>query len=104
MVTGNRFEGIGLTAYRLKGVTLMRSSIAKFCFLFRRAWRLNVLTSALSLFLGTTVLAQDTEQAEAANDVVAVVNADPITRSMLSDATVRRFGGEILENMVNRSL
>ncbi len=82
----------------------MRSSIAKFCFLFRRAWRLNVLTSALSLFLGTTVLAQDTEQAEAANDVVAVVNADPITRSMLSDATVRRFGGEILENMVNRSL
>jgi parvulin-like peptidyl-prolyl isomerase len=38
------------------------------------------------------------------NEVVAVVNADPITRNMLSEATVRRFGDEMLENMINRYL
>lgn len=38
------------------------------------------------------------------NEVVAVVNADPITRNMLSDATVERFGADILDNMINRYL
>ncbi|WP_390622355.1 peptidylprolyl isomerase [Novipirellula aureliae] len=39
-----------------------------------------------------------------ANDVVAVVNADPITRKTLTEETLRRYGTEVLENMVNRHL
>ncbi len=38
------------------------------------------------------------------NEVIAVVNADPITRNMLADATIRRFGDDILDNMINRYL
>ncbi|TWU36081.1 peptidylprolyl isomerase [Novipirellula artificiosorum] len=60
----------------------------------------------LSLALGVfsahsagTTTAQDT-----ANDVVAVVNADPITRKTLADESLRRYGDEVLENMVNRHL
>ena len=39
-----------------------------------------------------------------ASSPVAVVNADPITRQMLADATLVRYGGDVLENMVNRHL
>ncbi|WP_419195318.1 peptidylprolyl isomerase [Novipirellula herctigrandis] len=39
-----------------------------------------------------------------ANDVVAVVNADPITRKTLSEESLRRYGEDVLENMVNRHL
>lgn len=81
----------------------MRFSIAKFCFLNCRASRLILLATAFSLSQAVGI-AQGVGGASTANDVVAVVNADPITRSMLSEATVRRFGGEILENMVNRFL
>lgn len=81
----------------------MRFSIAKFCFLNCRASRLILLATAFSLSQAVSI-AQGVGGASTANDVVAVVNADPITRSMLSEATVRRFGGEILENMVNRFL
>ncbi len=38
------------------------------------------------------------------NEVVAVVNADPITRKLLADAAIRRFGADILDNMINRHL
>jgi parvulin-like peptidyl-prolyl isomerase len=36
--------------------------------------------------------------------VVAVVNADPITRNQLADATIRRHGSDMLDNMINRYL
>ncbi|MGI9471050.1 MAG: peptidylprolyl isomerase [Rubripirellula sp.] len=42
--------------------------------------------------------------AQEANNVVAVVNADPITRKTLSDEAVKRYGGDVLDNMVNRHL
>lgn len=82
----------------------MRSSLAKFCGFRCRAWRLNLSFAIISLFLSSAAWSQDATVQGASNDVVAVVNADPITRSMLSEATVDRFGDEILENMINRYL
>lgn len=82
----------------------MRSSLAKFCGFRCRAWRLNLSFAIISLFLSSALWSQDATVQGASNDVVAVVNADPITRSMLSEATVDRFGDEILENMINRYL
>ncbi|MEO1529659.1 MAG: peptidylprolyl isomerase, partial [Planctomycetota bacterium] len=44
-------------------------------------------------------------QAQEGNSVVAVVNADPITRQMLSDATMKRYGSTVLDNVIiNRQL
>ena len=42
--------------------------------------------------------------AEERNNVVAVVNAEPITRKALADESVKRYGGTVLDNMVNRHL
>jgi parvulin-like peptidyl-prolyl isomerase len=36
--------------------------------------------------------------------IVAVVNADPITRKTLADAATERYGSDVLDNMVNRHL
>jgi len=36
--------------------------------------------------------------------IVAVVNADPITADQLSEEAVRRYGTDLLENMINRHL
>ncbi len=38
------------------------------------------------------------------NSVVAVVNADPITADQLADESVRRYGPDMLDNMINRHL
>ena len=38
------------------------------------------------------------------NNVVAVANAEPITRKTLADEAVKRYGGDVLDNMVNRQL
>ena len=81
----------------------MLSLIAKFCCIDLRVLRIMLLASSCCL-TSTALVAQEVGASATPNDVVAVVNADPITRSMLSDATVRRFGDEILENMVNRFL
>lgn len=67
------------------------------------AWFLAGL-AMLSVVMPPVAVGQEIESAGSENDVVAIVNADPITRRMLSDATVERFGDEILENMVNRYL
>src|SRR5690606_32213968 len=40
----------------------------------------------------------------ATNAVVAVVNADPITSDQLASETVRRYGVDMVDNMVNRHL
>lgn len=82
----------------------MRSSIVQFCFPFNGARWLAVIVSLMPIAGIKIAFAQEGSQAGSKNDIVAVVNADPITRSMLSEATVERFGSEILENMMNRYL
>jgi parvulin-like peptidyl-prolyl isomerase len=42
--------------------------------------------------------------ATAIPSVVAVVNADPITSDQLAEETVRRYGTDMLDNMINRHL
>ncbi len=42
--------------------------------------------------------------ASAAGNVVAVVNADPITRKTLSDQAIQRYGTDVIDNMINRHL
>lgn len=58
-----------------------------------------VLVVALALPAGLSVAAED-----AANRIVAVVNADPITRKALADAVILRYGTDTLDNMINRHL
>ncbi|MFG0262132.1 MAG: peptidylprolyl isomerase [Novipirellula sp. JB048] len=60
---------------------------------------LTLLLSVLATFAARSTAAQETT-----NDVVAVVNADPITRKTLHEETLRRYGHDVLENMVNRHL
>ncbi|EGF28194.1 peptidylprolyl isomerase [Rhodopirellula baltica] len=46
-----------------------------------------------------------TMRVEAAeNSVVAVVNADPISRDSLATASVQRYGTDVLDNLINRHL
>ncbi len=42
--------------------------------------------------------------AQQRDNVVAVVNADPITRKTLSHEVVKRYGVDVLDNMINRHL
>jgi parvulin-like peptidyl-prolyl isomerase len=42
--------------------------------------------------------------AQEGDSVVAVVNADPITRNMLAQASLKRYGTDVLDNMINRHL
>ncbi len=68
-----------------------------------KLWMSSLLRFGLYLSLlaclSPSLFAQDTS-----NDVVAVVNADPITRKTLADESLRRYGHDVLENMVNRHL
>ncbi len=41
---------------------------------------------------------------QTAGNVVAVVNADPITRKTLADRSIERYGVEVIDNMINRHL
>lgn len=62
---------------------------------------------ALTMAFAMTFVAISAPSQSAAqerNNIVAVVNADPITRKTLADACVVRFGKDVLENMVNRHL
>ncbi|TWU60514.1 Foldase protein PrsA 2 precursor [Rubripirellula tenax] len=38
------------------------------------------------------------------NNIVAVVNADPISRKTLADQAVQRYGTDVIDNMINRHL
>lgn len=59
--------------------------------------------SLLSLLVFATCFSS--ARAQEGNSVVAVVNADPITRQMLSDATMKRYGKSVLDNVIiNRQL
>jgi parvulin-like peptidyl-prolyl isomerase len=55
----------------------------------------------IPLFLA---MASQRISAETTNNVVAVVNADPITRKVLADQAVVRYGRDVLDNMINRHL
>ncbi|NND99425.1 MAG: peptidylprolyl isomerase [Pirellulaceae bacterium] len=61
--------------------------------------RLGFLTLVLVVCCPTVIAQQ-----QQANSVVAVVNADPITRKTLTDATLLRYGVDVLDNMINRHL
>ncbi|WDQ14673.1 peptidylprolyl isomerase [Rhodopirellula sp. P2] len=63
--------------------------------------RAIVLTAAIMAILGGV----STMRVEAAeNSVVAVVNADPISRDALASASVERYGTDVLDNLINRHL
>ncbi|MGV3483314.1 MAG: peptidylprolyl isomerase [Planctomycetaceae bacterium] len=48
--------------------------------------------------------AETPKTAPAVPSVVAVVNADPITSDQLAEETLRRYGVDMLDNMINRHL
>lgn len=59
----------------------------------------------LAALVFSTITAVSPAVAQESNSVVAVVNADPITRQMLSTATLERYGETVLDNViVNRQL
>jgi len=65
-----------------------------------RRWLL--FAAAMAAFWGgwATMRADAADQ----SSVVAVVNADPITRQALGDAVLQRYGSDVLDNLVNRHL
>lgn len=73
-----------------------------------KLWMTSLLRFGLYLSvvvgIASTMGASTAQSQDNANDVVAVVNADPITRKTLTEETLRRYGNEVLENMVNRHL
>ena len=84
---------IQIKRFVVKPVSLMSPAAKKsICF----AIACSIAVSSLSISPAT---AQDS-----AGGVVAVVNADPITRKALSDASLERYGVDVLDNIVNRYL
>lgn len=82
----------------------MRLPIAPKRALIQQVCVIVMLVTTFAISFAPEGVAQSVDRSASPNDVVAVVNADPITRNMLSEATVQRFGDEILENIVNRYL
>ena len=64
----------------------------------------RLLPLLLMMQFGSVVLPASLVAQEATSSIVAVVNADPITRQALADAAVARFGSDTLDNMINRHL
>ncbi len=68
----------------------------------------DVVASNAARAVGSTVVFSsplfDRRSRKPASNVVAVVNADPITRKTLADEAVKRYGVDVLDNMVNRHL
>ena len=62
--------------------------------------RLSIFPLLLLLIAPPTIVAQDVQP----DNIVAVVNAEPITRKTLADAAVARYGVDVLDNMLNRHL
>lgn len=71
-------------------------------------WHRNLASAckiALATLLFTSANVVSSAVAQESNSVVAVVNADPITRQMLSTATLERYGESVLDNVIiNRQL
>ncbi|WP_236624922.1 peptidylprolyl isomerase [Rhodopirellula sp. SWK7] len=66
-----------------------------------RIRRSLVLLAAITA-ISVGVLQMRVEAAE--SSVVAVVNADPITRDALGNAALQRYGTDVLDNLINRHL
>ncbi|TWT55923.1 peptidylprolyl isomerase [Allorhodopirellula solitaria] len=84
------------------------STLLEFCTRFshltshrRCAFRSLGLTAVL-LAVSVTGVQPRTHAAE--SSVVAVVNADPISRDALATASLERYGADVLDNLVNRHL
>ena len=58
----------------------------------------------LGLFSALLVLMSPVCLAQTNSSVVAVVNADPITRKALADATLSRYGKDVVDSHVNLHL
>lgn len=69
-----------------------------------RPWMKSFRLWLPALMIAASVIPSTTAQAQENNNVVAVVNADPITRKALADAAVQRYGIDVLDNMINRHL
>lgn len=71
-----------------------------------RPWMMSLLRILPMLVLAQFYLLSMAQQliAQEADSVVAVVNADPITRNTLAQESLKRFGTDVLDNMVNRHL
>ncbi len=71
-----------------------------------RPWMMSLLRLFAVLLLIQVVLASTPRMAlaQTPDNVVAVVNADPITRKTLADQALQRYGSDVLDNMVNRYL
>lgn len=70
----------------------------------RASARVVSVTFLSFLYAFATVASSTATGAGSEGSVVAVVNADPITQKMLADATVLRYGKDVLDNVVNRHL
>lgn len=71
-----------------------------------RPWMMSLIRLFPVLLLVQVVVATTPSSAlaQATSEVVAVVNADPITRNTLADQAVQRYGSDVLDNMMNRHL
>jgi parvulin-like peptidyl-prolyl isomerase len=71
-----------------------------------RPWMMSLLRLLPILLIAQLFLLQMARQvvAQDGNNVVAVVNANPITRKTLAAEAVKRYGADVLDNMLNRHL
>ncbi|KAA1262280.1 Foldase protein PrsA 2 precursor [Rubripirellula obstinata] len=69
-----------------------------------RGFRHHLVLAAIIASLAMTSGKASSQERDAKPTVVAVVNADPITRKTLADAATERYGSDVLDNMVNRHL
>ena len=72
-----------------------------------RSWKMILLRQWLPMVMMAMVLAPiavNNSVAQEAGNIVAVVNAEPVTRKSLADESVQRYGVDVLDNMINRHL
>lgn len=70
----------------------------------RRTWFLSFAPLLALIATGMPATQRDASAQTPGNNVVAVVNAEPVTRQELSKACLERYGEEVLDNMMNRHL
>lgn len=71
---------------------------------FRLSHRTQRLFRWMTAAIAAVVVSTMPSLANAESKIVAVVNADPITRNQLADAAVARYGAEVLDTMINQNL
>jgi parvulin-like peptidyl-prolyl isomerase len=88
------------------GTARMRQWILSLTRLFNSALVATVVVASAGVSFAQTpgTAVSGGSQVTTGNDVVAVVNANPITRQELSKACVERYGADVLDNMINRHL